>query len=139
VKTLKDYLKEESHLIEMTNIGPKLHRFGIDVTLHLLQVGDFKLSHGPRIKILKGKKELFVITLPKDIRDLKIIGDTDELKSKDIKTLINIAKHYKEAFVSFWCNKYMKVDDLLDYIEAINLNKHDVIKELRNEYPITSY
>ncbi len=138
-KEYQNYLKEESHLIEMTNIGPKQHKFGIDVKIHILQPAEKELSHGPRLKIFKKKDRSFIITLPKNIKNLKIKGDTSIVKKTELKTLINIAKHYKEAFVSFWCNDDMSGDELMDFIEAINLNKYDVIEEFRKEYPITCY
>lgn len=146
VKTFKEYIEYspfvsfyKGELVEMTNIDPKIHKFGIDVKIHIQQPADKKLPHGPRLKIFKNKRDVFVITLPKDVRDVKIKGDASFLKSKEVSTLANIAKHYKEAFVSFWCDEDMGVGELMDYIEAINLNDFKKLDELRKEHPITCY
>jgi len=133
----EEYLSEESHIHEMANIDPRTHKFGIDAKIHILQPGDKKLSHGPRLKIFKRKNISFVITLPKSINDIGIIGDTGFLNLKEVNTFIDIAKHYKEAFVSFWCNDSMTTDELMDYINAIN--KNETLEDLRTEFPITCY
>lgn len=131
------YLNEESHIYEMANIDPRTHKFGIDVKIHILQPGKRKLSHGPRLKIFKKKNQSFIITLPKDIVNIDIQGDTSFLKQKEVNSLVQIAKHYKEAFVAFWCNDDMSSDELMDYIESIN--KNEQIEKFRNEFPIDCY
>ncbi len=129
----------ESQIFEMANIDPKIHKFGIDVKIHILQPGNRKLPHGPRLKIFKSKESSFIITLPKDIRDVKVEGKINIVKNHELKTLIDIAKHYKEAFVSFWCNDDMGVGELMDFIEYINKNNISGLNILRSKYPITCY
>lgn len=132
----QEYLNEESHIYEMANIDPRIHKFGIDVKIHILQPTK-KLAYGPRLKIFKTKDKSFIITLPKDIANIDIIGDTSFLKQKEINSLINIAKHYKEAFVAFWCNWDMGIMELMNYIESINKNKD--LNKFRSDFPINCY
>ncbi len=133
MKDFKEYLKEEEHIAEMANINPRHHKFGIDVTLNILQPTS-KLSHGPRMKIMKRSSELFVITIPKT-GEPKIIGDTSELKSKEVKTLIDIVKHYREVWLRLWYTTWMDSQSAVEFIEAINTNDHKKIEELRTEFP----
>ncbi len=137
MKTLKEYIdwtKEEEYVYEMANISPKSHKFGVNVTLHILQLGDKQLPHGPRIKIMKGNNELFIITLPKT-GEPRVIGKTTGVKFKDVKTLIDVTKYYREVWLRLWYNNGMSETDALEFVEAINTNNHKKIEEIRKEFP----
>jgi hypothetical protein len=43
------YLTEEM-IYEMATLGPKDHNLGVDIKLHILQLGDRTIQHGPRTK-----------------------------------------------------------------------------------------
>jgi len=133
METFAEYLEKESHIFEMATLSPKEHKFGINVKIHILQPGDKKLPHGPRLKILKNNTELFVITLPK-IGEPEIIGNTQELKKQDVSILLSTAKQYREAFVRFWFDSYMSVDELMNFVDSINKHDQDRIQQFRKEH-----
>jgi hypothetical protein len=145
MKTLKEhlefveYLKEDENIFEMATLHPNEHKFGVNVKIHILQPGDKRLPHGPRLKIFSQKDVVFIITLPKDVRDIRVIGDTAKLKPKDVEILLDVASFYKEAFVTFWCNPLMSVSELMLFIKSINVNNFKNISKLRKEHPITCY
>lgn len=107
-------------LFEMANIGPKTHKFGIDVKLNILQPGDRKISHGPRIKVFRGDKD-FSITLNKDASKMKIVGKSF-LSPKETKTVLTKVSKYRNAFLNFWNNQQMTTDELREEMDAIDNN-----------------
>jgi hypothetical protein len=69
------YLNED-YLYEMATLGPKDHKLGIDIKLHILQPGQHKLSHGPRVKCFKsGSDKDFSISLNEDETKMFLVGE----------------------------------------------------------------
>lgn len=120
---LEDELVRSGHLPlvepidEMANIGPKSHRFGVDVKLHLLQPGTRKLSHGPRVKVFRGTDE-FVITLNTDPDKMRIIG-TSFLNSQETKRVFRNVVKFRSAFLQFWNDPKMDTDELHDLMDDL--------------------
>jgi hypothetical protein len=109
----ENYLIEEM-LMEMANIDPREHNFGVSVKINILQPGQKKIPHGPRVKIFRGSQE-YTITLDKDEDKVKEIGEVF-LNRREAKIIFdNIVKH-RNHFLSFWSDPQMTVAELMDKI-----------------------
>ena len=84
---------------------------------------------------MKKKKELLVITLPKDIKDLKVVGTTDELSDKQINKLVKFATLYHEAFARLALNVDMNINNCVKFIKAMKSKDVETMEVLRKEYP----
>ena len=55
---------DEAEIFEFANLGREGHGLGVNIDLRLLQPGDRKLPHGPRVRFYKkDPKNSFSITL----------------------------------------------------------------------------
>jgi len=111
-------IKEEELILEFATIGPKSHKFGVDVKLHIMQPGDKKLQHAPRVKIIKkGVNGDMSIR----IDNQEVIGDyTKFMTSKELKIIKSKIVHYKNAFLNFWNDPDMDSDEFLDMFSQID-------------------
>jgi hypothetical protein len=113
--TEKDIYLEYPGLLEMASIGPKLHKFGINVKLHIYQPGDKKIPHGPRIKVysMNGSED-FSISLSNDASKINHITGASFLSDRELEFLIGKIRKHRASFMKFWNDPKMSVDDLLD-------------------------
>lgn len=118
----QEFLDSKEYLYEMSTIGPKSHRFGIDIKLHILQPGKHKLSHGPRVKCIKQNiNKDFSISLNEDVDKMFLVGDyQDIINTKEFNILFKMIKKYRIAFLNMWYNPYMTQDDLLEQFSDID-------------------
>lgn len=124
-KKLVEYyeIEEENDLIlEYANMPPKLHGFGINVKLHLMQPS-IQLKHGPRVKIFKqGSLDNFCITLeeiPRVVGNYKSVVSTSELN-----ILISKIKKYRTAMLKFWDDPQMDILELEELFKRIDKGDH---------------
>jgi hypothetical protein len=112
--------KEDLLILEFANLGPKLHKFGVDVNFHIMQPTDRKLQHGPRIKVYVSSwtsGDTFSITIsniPKVIGEWKSV-----VSSKELKILLSNVKKYRVPLLEFWNTPSMTVDVLVEKMEEI--------------------
>lgn len=111
-----ELINEIECLIEMSNIGPRTHRFGVDIKLNILQPGDRKIQHGPRVKIFRGSDEYY-ITLNKDKSKMKVGGNVF-LNKKDANIVFKNVVKYRNDFLKFWNDKEMTSDELRDLMDS---------------------
>lgn len=107
---------------DMANISSDEHGFGIDVILNIMQPGERKYKHGPRIKVFKKDPDTnFSIALSKDSDDLEVIGDPIKvLRRKDLPLLLKNIKKYKNAFLMFWYDRTMSSSGLQTLMRKID-------------------
>jgi hypothetical protein len=67
--------EEDNLILEFANFEPEEHKLGTDLKMHIMQPGDKKLKHGPRIKLFNNEHD-FTISISNDINKIKVIGDT---------------------------------------------------------------
>lgn len=118
----KKYLVEQEYLFEMSTIGSKVHQFGIDIKLHILQPGKNKLSHGARVKCIKSNiNSDFSISLNEDPTKMFLIGDYSKLIStKEYNHLFELVVKYRIPFLNMWHDPYMSQDDLREQMDDID-------------------
>lgn len=87
-------------LFEMANVQPK--ETGLDMII-FVSPGTF-YNHGPRIKVstkygdkLSGDADFFVLTL-----EGEVIGDTGEIKNKDIEKIKKFVSLNKKVLKKLW-------------------------------------
>lgn len=116
-------LNELFMIYEMSTVGPKVHRFGIDIKLHILQPGDKQLPHGPRVKCIKRENNSnFSITLNENADKMECIGDYKELLStKEFNLLFEKIKKYRIPFLNIWYDPIFDQDELRDQMDKIDL------------------
>lgn len=118
-----EYLREEN-LFEMANINPKVHQFGINIKLNIMQPGKIiKLSHGPRVKCFTNNSNSdFSISLNVDEDKMQVIGDYKELIStKEFNILFSLIKKYRIAFLNMWYNPKMDSYEWKEQADQIDL------------------
>lgn len=130
LQKIKDILNNHV-LMEMANVGPKFHRFGVDVKLHVMQPGTKSLNHGPRIKVFKQDPEInFSIILSEDPNKVEIASNSGDpgkvLRSEsDQKKVVAGVKKYRKAFLKFWNDSSMTTDELRELMDKID-NGEDI-------------
>jgi hypothetical protein len=107
---------------EFANIGPRSHKWGVDVKLHLMQPEDKKLQHAPRIKVFRGSwtnyGENFTITLTEKPF---IVGDYKKVvTSREMKMLMNNVVKYRIPLLNFWYDSHRDLDELRDQMDIID-------------------
>jgi len=124
---MEDFRGDESifddFILEMANIGPQLHKFGVNVKMHLLQPGNKQLSHGPRAKFFKNSiDDGFSISISVESSKIKIVsGEDSKIVSEGEKNvLVEQVKKYRIPLLNFWKNSSMTVDELRDEMDAID-------------------
>lgn len=96
--------KEIDTFFEMANVRPD--ETGLPMVIWIYPKTD-REQHGPRIKVSKHygdkvSKDLFTITISDTPRK---IGDSGEIKNKDVNTLINFVKINKDILLDLWYDK----------------------------------
>ena len=113
-------IEEENKLIlEFSNIGPKTHKFGIELTMHIMQPDiNMKLKHGPRAKFFKrGSNDEFCITIN---NNPKVVGKWDKLVSQhECNVLLSNIKKFKVPLLNFWYDPKMNTDELEEQLIKI--------------------
>lgn len=114
--------KENKLILEFANIGPKTHKFGVDIIFHVMQPGDKKLKHGARAKFMKrNTNEEFCITISDDP---KVIGNWKELVTQsELTTLIGNIKNFKIPLLNFWYDSKMDTDELAEQMDIVRNGK----------------
>jgi len=110
---------ENDQILEFANMSAKMHNFGVDVKLHVMQPNK-KLQHGPRVKIFKPNAEgSFTITLEENPR---VIGNYKNIVSKsELNILLSKIKKYRNAFIQFWNDDGMDTNELQDLFRQIDM------------------
>tara|TARA_B100000315_G_C14590513_1_gene595499 strand:+ start:1919 stop:2296 length:378 start_codon:yes stop_codon:yes gene_type:complete len=109
-------IHDSEDIFEMATFRPDDIGIPVNVKLNILQPGDKKLQHGPRIKVMHiSDKEKFSIILSSDDEEIEVVkGHKSFLKKKDEKILLEFIKKYKNAFLKFWFDPNMSVGELKD-------------------------
>jgi hypothetical protein len=113
----EDIMEDGQDIFEMANLEYDLT--GLAVYIYVSGKGNTK--HGPRLKVSKiyGKmsKSLFPITISDKP---KVIGDDiGDIKSKDIKKIIEWVKLNKELLLAFW-NGEINIKDFVNSIQKVD-------------------
>lgn len=106
----------------MANIGPRLHKFGVDIKMQILQPDDKKLMHGPQVGFFKDSPgEGFSISIDPDPEKITLIGGPSGLvKQCEADRLIEQVKKYRIPLLNFWHQSGMTVDELRDQMDKVN-------------------
>ena len=122
---------ENTLILEFANIGPKKHKFGVSINMHIMQPDDKKLKHGPRIKFFDNNSNFSI-----SISDTpKVIGKWKELVSEhELNVLVENVIKFKIPFLNFWYNSKMLVDDLEEQMEMVRDGK-----EVEATYSVNSF
>lgn len=110
----KDYLyeKDSELLLEMANI---LHERHSEMPCNIFISAKNDSKHGPRIKIQNNyspklqSNNMFSMS----ISDLKITGNTGELKERDIKYYRDFIERNKKVLMDYW-NNVKQIEDVLE-------------------------
>lgn len=115
-------MNELHEIYEMATLHPKEHGIGVDVKLNILQPGDKKLPHEPRVKVIKkGVDTDFSIELNANADKMRSIGDyKDLMTTKEYNLLMTEVKRYREAFLAFWHDPTMSVTELQDLMKKVD-------------------
>jgi len=124
---MEDFRGEEKmfddFILEMANVGPQIHKFGVNVKMHLLQPGDKQLSHGPRAKFFKNSiDDGFSISISSTSSKVKVVSGEDSkiVSEGEMNTLVEKVRKYRIPLLNFWRNSNMTVDELRDQMDAID-------------------
>ena len=103
---------EYKKILEMANIGPEMHRFGVNIKLHLLQPGK-SFPHGPRVKFFKEDPNVsFSVSLSHDPTKIKLVsGHRPTVSQPDLNKLIAGVIKYRKPSLKFWDSPGMTVDE----------------------------
>lgn len=129
------YLREEN-LFEMANINPTTHQFGIDIKLNVMQPGNIKLSHGPRVKCFTNNSDQdFSIALNVDAEKMFLVGDYHGLiTTKEFNRLFALVTKYRIPFLNMWYNPKMDSYEWKQQVDEIDAgNIVNFTKENTNE------
>ena len=116
--------EDQNYLAEMATLGPKDHKLGIDIKIHIYQPGRAeRLSHGPRVKCFKPNTSSdFSITLNVDPNKMYLVGSYDKiLSTKDFNKLFGLIKKYRIPLLNMWWDAYMTSSELRGEMDEIDL------------------
>lgn len=114
--------EEDNLILEFANFEPEEHKLGSNLKMHIMQPGDKKLQHGPRIKLFNNESD-FTITISSDINKIKVIGNYANLISDStLKKIKTNAVKYSSAFLKFWNDPLMTTKALLREMKKIDNN-----------------
>jgi hypothetical protein len=118
-------------IYEMATLHPREHGFGLDVKLNILQPGDKKLPHEPRVKVLKkGHDADFSIMLSEDPDKMQLIDEYEGIIStKEYNKLFADVQKYRMPFLAFWRDSNMSVLELRELMAAVDTEQGDAKKE----------
>lgn len=116
------------NIYEMANIPPSVHNFGINVKLNVIQPGNKKIKHGPRIKIFKRvPSDGFAIILNKEKNKIRLDPDNKKesifLKGKELRLLITNIKKYRTPLLKLWNDPGMDIIELRRLMDKIDNEK----------------
>lgn len=113
-KLLLEEIYKQEVLIEMSNVRPMYSH--LPMNIYITDDGS-TINHGVRIKVQSNynpkfqKSELFTVV----VDDLRVIGDTGEIKPKDLKKVLEFVEKYRQELVDIW-NMELSVPELLDIV-----------------------
>ena len=114
-------------IMDMANIGPRSHKFGVNLKMHILQPGNKKIQHGPRVKFFKKGLEFsgFSISLNEDSSKIKFISGSYKtlINTTELNSLIEKIQKYRIPLLNMWNDPDMTQDELLDQMELIDQGK----------------
>jgi hypothetical protein len=122
---LEEVLNQTDKMIlEFANVGPREHKWGIDIKFHIMQPDKKKLRHGPRLKFYNNSWTSgpnFTITISeKPI----VVGDYTHLVSKsELALLIRSVIKYRIPLLNFWNDPSHTVGEMLEQMEMIDNGK----------------
>jgi len=105
---------EEELLYEMVNFRPKTT--GLSMVIWIIPTNN-KEKHYARIKVSTHYgdnlryEDFFTVTVP----NLAIVGDTGDIKNKDIKLLLRWIKLNESIIISYWNNEI----DIAEFLEKM--------------------
>ncbi len=114
-------------IMDMANIGPRSHKFGVNLKMHILQPGNKKIQYGPRVKFFKKGLEFsgFSISLNEDGSKIKFISGSYKtlINTTELNSLIERIQKYRIPLLNMWNDPDMTQDELLDQMELIDQGK----------------
>lgn len=118
----------------MANFSPEEHRLGVALKFHILQPGELKLSHGPRLKFFKrDPKQNFSVPLSEDPQDIsaeRIVGDPLKLiQRSELSGLIRKIQKYRYAFLCFWYDPTATISETTALLDLIDQGKEGLVRE----------
>ena len=121
---LLDIIYDYEDIYEMANIPSRLHKFGVEVKLQVLQPGNKKIKHGVRVKILKDGEKDFSVILDINPDKIRIVPKHKSfLKGKELRELIKNIKKYRIPLLMLWYDTRMDILELRDLMNKIDKNK----------------
>lgn len=111
---------------DMANISPDEHHFGINVTLNVMQPGERKYKHGPRIKVYSQDPDTnFSLAINKTSDEVEVIGDpATVMRRRDLPRLVSSVKKYRYAFLLFWYDRTMSTSGLQKLMRRIDAGEN---------------
>jgi len=114
-------------IMNMANIDPRSHKLGVNLKMHILQPGNKKIQHGPRVKFFKKGLEFsgFSISLNEDVEKIKFISGSYKLliNATELNSLIEKIQKYRIPLLNMWNDPDMTQDELLDQMKLIDQGK----------------
>lgn len=109
----------EEALFEMANVPGRVHRFGVDVKLNLLQPGRKMYQHAEQVKVFRGDQE-FLVDLREDPNEIKHRDGKVFLSKQDFDKVIDGIKKYRIPFLIFWYSPKMDIDELEELMRQVD-------------------
>lgn len=120
--------EDELLLAEMANVPSRVHRFGVDVKLNLLQPGKRVHQHAERVKVFRGDQE-FVVDLREEPAEIQHRSGEVFLSKSDFKKVIDGIKKYRIPFLIFWYSPKMDLDELEVLMKQVDEGKLTAIPD----------
>lgn len=118
-------LTDKELFLEMANIPPQLHGFGVEVKLQLFQPG--KITHAQRVRVFRGDPnkddQCFVVTLREDPTKIEYLEGKVFLSKKELDLVIAGIKKYRIPFLIFWYSPGMDSDELKALMKQVDEGK----------------
>lgn len=121
-KDLTDSFDDFGILLEMANVPNRVHEFGVDVKLNLLQPGKRIHKHAERVKVFRGDQE-FVVDLRENPNEIKVRTGEIFLNKTDLKKVLDGIKRYRVPFFIFWYSPKMDLDELKDLMNQVDAGR----------------
>ncbi len=112
-------------VFEMANIPRRVHGLPMDIKLNVLQPGDRRYPHGPRVKVFRRTPEepaAFVVRLSRNAQQIDIIeGAFGALINRSqFNQLLSFVRKYRTPLLNLWNNTGMDVDEFEAQMKAID-------------------
>lgn len=115
---------ENIDLIYEVTLYPEEHKIPIDLKINIYRETDKRLSHGPRVKFYKNKKDddSFSISINENNEKIKhVSGNYRKLVSGGtLIRLINRVRDYKIPFLNAWYNPNVSKEMVLNQMRMID-------------------